>query len=266
MAAFRLRARPRPCVAVAAVAAVAAAAAAFAAPSAAEQPRRSSVLASLGGLGAMGWAGWLGSEMKPSTEGQYEEAVVGLGLGAPDVEDASGWELIFFQKTLEDIGHRCPRNSQVLYHYTDLPSCNAIVKGRRGLRLSRGGYKGDLVRGDRLWCKSWWRSLLFKAQPYAGSACEQQALEGDLPQLAHGAAALELWGSPGQGPGGQGGCCAGLLCALQHVGGSGCGRAQRHCLHFAGEVRDLRRGVLRLSQHPESLSLGWLRKGDELTS
>ncbi|CAK8997092.1 unnamed protein product [Durusdinium trenchii] len=163
MAAFRLRARPRPCVAVAAVAAVAAAAAAFAAPSAAEQPRRSSVLASLGGLGAMGWAGWLGSEMKPSTEGQYEEAVVGLGLGAPDVEDASGWELIFFQKTLEDIGHRCPRNSQVLYHYTDLPSCNAIVKGRRGLRLSRGGYKGggvffskrspmqDLPVSNRLW-------------------------------------------------------------------------------------------------------------------
>ena len=35
--------------------------------------------------------------------------------------------------------------SQVLYHYTDLPSAKAIVGGRQGLRLSRGGYKGGGV-------------------------------------------------------------------------------------------------------------------------
>eukprot|EP00438_Fugacium_kawagutii_P034839 Skav207660 [mRNA] locus=scaffold382:265384:267511:+ [translate_table: standard] len=61
-----------------------------------------------------------------------------LGLGRPK-------ELLFFKKTLEDLSLRCPKNSQVVYHYTDLPSAQSIVAGRRGLRLSRGGFKGGGV-------------------------------------------------------------------------------------------------------------------------
>ena len=34
---------------------------------------------------------------------------------------------------------------QVVYHYTDLPSAKSIVLGRRGLRVSRGGFKGGGV-------------------------------------------------------------------------------------------------------------------------
>jgi hypothetical protein len=33
----------------------------------------------------------------------------------------------------------------VVYHYTDLPSAKSIVLGRRGLRVSRGGFKGGGV-------------------------------------------------------------------------------------------------------------------------
>jgi len=90
---------------------------------------------------------------------------VKLGLGAREIEDANGWELLFFQNTLEDLNGRCPKNSQVVYHYTDLPSAKSIVLGRRGLRVSRGGFKGggvffskkspvedvDPAQGDRLW-------------------------------------------------------------------------------------------------------------------
>ena len=104
-------------------------------------PRRGATLA-LGGLGAMGWAGYLGSELDVNVKG---DAAVQLGLGAREIEDATGWELLFFKNTLEDLNGRCPKNSQVLYHYTDLPSAKAIVGGRQGLRLSRGGYKGGGV-------------------------------------------------------------------------------------------------------------------------
>ncbi|CAE8704831.1 unnamed protein product, partial [Polarella glacialis] len=66
------------------------------------------------------------------------------------VEDATSWELSFFARTLNSVRDRCPREAQLLFHYTDLPSAEAIVAGHRGLRLSRGGYRGGGVFFSRL--------------------------------------------------------------------------------------------------------------------
>ena len=107
----------------------------------AEPLRRSQLLEwSTGALGLMGWAGWLG-------QGQADEGneVVRLGLGAERIEDATRWELSFFQSTLDAVARRASQTDRVLYHYTDLASAAAILKGRRGIRLSRGGYKGGGV-------------------------------------------------------------------------------------------------------------------------
>eukprot|EP00930_Biecheleria_cincta_P095753 TRINITY_DN87675_c0_g1_i1.p1 TRINITY_DN87675_c0_g1~~TRINITY_DN87675_c0_g1_i1.p1 ORF type:complete len:325 (-),score=38.81 TRINITY_DN87675_c0_g1_i1:83-940(-) len=102
-------------------------------------------------LGSMGWAGWLGqlgtrgSGQDVSELDEAGAAAVRLGLGAERVEDARNWELTFFSKTLDSVRQRCPPSSQLLFHYTDLASAEVILSGRRGLRLSRGGYKGGGV-------------------------------------------------------------------------------------------------------------------------
>lgn len=94
-------------------------------------------------LGSMGWAGWLGRGEQEDI--QEREATVRLGLGADYMEDATNWELSFFKSTLDAVASRAARTERVLYHYTDLASAAAVVKGRLGLRLSRGGYKGGGV-------------------------------------------------------------------------------------------------------------------------
>jgi hypothetical protein len=93
----------------------------------------------------MGWAGWLSSR----TEATGDAAAL-LGLGAAYLEDATSWELSFFARTLKAVEGRCPRDSMLLYHYTDVGSAEAIIKGRRGIRVSRGGYRGGGVFFSRL--------------------------------------------------------------------------------------------------------------------
>ncbi|CAE8590412.1 unnamed protein product, partial [Polarella glacialis] len=119
-------------------------------------------------FGAVGWAGFLdcrqgGSSCSSSSvssartieQAEVEATELGaaaarLGLGADRVEDATSWELSFFARTLNSVRDRCPREAQLLFHYTDLPSAEAIVAGHRGLRLSRGGYRGGGVFFSRL--------------------------------------------------------------------------------------------------------------------
>ncbi|CAJ1394902.1 unnamed protein product [Effrenium voratum] len=88
--------------------------------------------------GLMGWAGWLGSSMEASQSRSRSS-------GFRELEDATRWELSFFKETLRSVEAMCPRNSRVLYHYTDLESAKAILKGHQGIRLSRGGYRGGGV-------------------------------------------------------------------------------------------------------------------------
>mmetsp|Transcript_26664 Transcript_26664/g.50094 ORF Transcript_26664/g.50094 Transcript_26664/m.50094 type:complete len:265 (-) Transcript_26664:142-936(-) len=112
------------------------------------EPRRSEIVG-LGSwvFGLFGWAGWLSE----SPQGQVGEAgEVGadarrLGLGADRIEDVSTWEISFFKETLDSVARRAAVSQRVVYHYTDIPSAEAIISGRMGVKLSRGGYKGGGV-------------------------------------------------------------------------------------------------------------------------
>ena len=123
----------------------------------ANRPRRAQLASwSTNALGLMGWAGWLGhdvnqaSEASKASEEASGEAVVRLGLGAERIEDVTRWELSFFRSTLDAVVKRAAQSERVLYHYTDLASAAAIVNGRKGLRLSRGGFKGGGVFFSKL--------------------------------------------------------------------------------------------------------------------
>ena len=136
-----------------------------------QRARRTQILqCSSGALALMGWAGWLGQNGQESSVAR--EVVVRLGLGAERIEDATNWELSFFRATLEAVASQAARTERVLYHYTDLDSAAAIVKGRQGLKLSRGGYRGGGV-------------FFSKLSPLDGL----QGLDG----LKEGAASAQLW-------------------------------------------------------------------------
>mmetsp|Transcript_27560 Transcript_27560/g.91481 ORF Transcript_27560/g.91481 Transcript_27560/m.91481 type:complete len:318 (+) Transcript_27560:65-1018(+) len=115
----------------------------------------------LTGVAALGWAGWLGEGgtrlmSRPAHDAAFmaelESATAAaqkLGLTATYLEDATGWEVSFFADTLHSVDDRCPRSFDVVYHYTTLDAAEAILKGRRGLRVSRGGYRGGGVYFSR---------------------------------------------------------------------------------------------------------------------